>query len=144
MSKINSAFTYRIYKIDEEKIVDIDHTKLLPERILTKMSKNEFRCYLKEVKKKKIGLNQEDLQIIKKIDKRIRNKETVRKSKQRFKNDFNELKKEYDEMFEKYQNEIMNCKRLIECMKDCDCYNNINDLDDQINSLNYQYIDFEL
>ena len=144
MSKDLSAFTFRIYKIDEERIVDIDCTKLLPERRLTKMSKNEFRCYLKEIKLKQLKLNQEDLKIIKKIDKKIRNKETVRKSKQRFKKDFFDLKKEYFEIFQKYQQEIEKSKNLIDLMKDCKCNSLIEDVKQQINTYNYQYIDFEL
>ena len=144
MSKIISAFTYRIYKIDEEKIVDIDETRLLPEKILTKMSKNEFRCYLKEIKKKRMGLNQEDITIIKKIDKRIRNKETVRKSKQRFKKDFFDLKKEYTELFKKYQEEVKKSQLFLDSIKQCQCCTNIDELQNQISSFNYKYINFEL
>ena len=147
MSKVTSAFTYRIYKIAEEEIVDIDHTQLLPERILTKMGKNEFRCYLKEIRKRRVGLNPEDVKIIKKIDKRIRNKETVRKSKQRFRADFDALKKEYEETFQKYREEIEKARKLIECMEECDCHGmceDIKQVKEIVEDKTCKFINFEL
>ncbi|BFU24784.1 hypothetical protein KM1_004750 [Entamoeba histolytica HM-3:IMSS] len=145
MTKIASAFNYKIYRLSDQKIIDVDYTRLLPEKILTKMSKIEFRCYLKEVKKREMPLSQQEILLIKKIDKRIRNKETVRKSKKRFKEDFVFEKEQYEILYHKYQEVKQKNLEIIKLLEQCGHSNDtVCQLKDQMNNLNHNFVQFEI
>ncbi|EKE39605.1 hypothetical protein ENU1_121980 [Entamoeba nuttalli P19] len=109
------------------------------------MSKIEFRCYLKEVKKREMPLSQQEILLIKKIDKRIRNKETVRKSKKRFKEDFVFEKEQYEILYHKYQEVKQKNLEIIKLLEQCGHSNDaVCQLKDQMNNLNHNFVQFEI
>ena len=152
LNKLISAFDYKIYKVDDCTINEVSFRKLLTEKQLSKMSRNEFRCYIKKYIYFKQNLDPAEIQLIKKVDRRIRNKETVRKLKMKTRNEFIILKMEYDHMFYVYEKMLNQNKQLIKQIENCDHINtnnepihveNIDKEKEDLMKLNYKYVDIE-
>ena len=165
LNKLNSAFEYKVYKVDDSSVNEVNCRRLLTEKQLSKMSRNEFRCYIKKYMQHKPNLDSNEIQLIKKIDRRIRNKETVRKLKMKTRNEFIVLKMEYDHLFYLYEKTLNENKDLVKHIESCSQniqmdeinQNNQNDQINQINQmshdiqkekedlekLNYKYVDIE-
>ncbi|ELP85116.1 hypothetical protein EIN_080880 [Entamoeba invadens IP1] len=144
-SKVPSAFLFRLYNTTEEKIVDVDFNQLLPEKFLTKMSKTEFRCYLKALKGRGEPLCKSEIALIKKIDKRVRNKETVRKSKKRLRDEFLLEKKRYEEQYSKYSELLKNTKQLLKTVEECQhSQSKVGELKTQLEKPQLKFVVFDM
>ncbi|KAL7713313.1 BZIP domain-containing protein [Entamoeba marina] len=82
------------------------------------MSKVEFKCYVKALKSRQEPLESYEISFLKRIDKRIRNKETVRKSKKRFKEDFVSEQKKFNDLLKQYRDTVQTTYELARILKD--------------------------
>lgn len=143
LSKIQTVFTYRVYRLSDNQITDIDYSKLLPEKTLSKMSRNEFRCYVKHYLTQKRKIDVSETMLIKKVDRRIRNKETVRKLKMKNRNEFMALRREYEEMYEQYRRMIEVNYALIKTVEECQCQIDVKKYKEQLDKCQYKFVDIE-
>ena len=143
LNKLNSAFDYKVYKVEECSINDVNCRKLLTEKQLSKMSRNEFRCYIKKYIMYKQNIDPMEIQLIKKIDRRIRNKETVRKLKMKTRNEFIVLKMEYEHLYYLYTKIMNQSKQYIKDIEACNCSIDVSAEKEQLSKLQYKYVDIE-
>ena len=143
LNKIQTVFSYRIYRLSDNQITDIDYSKLLPEKALSKMSRNEFRCYIKHYVSHKRKIDVSETLLIKKVDRRIRNKETVRKLKMKTRNEFMALKREYEDMYEQYRKTLEANYSLLKTMEECQCTVDVEKYKELLAKCQYKFVDID-